>query len=65
MRNRPNMDPKERIPSRRIHVVSGVPRIAIRFSDRLYTTDQHLDNAFRHEIGFPNDLYPEQWKDLL
>ena len=31
-------------------IVSKVPRQAIRFTDRLYTTDQHLPNVFRHPI---------------
>jgi hypothetical protein len=29
----------------------------------MYTTDQHLENAFRHEIGIPDAIFPDQWKD--
>jgi hypothetical protein len=39
-----------------------VPRRAIRFVDRPYGSDQHLKAAFRHTIGFPDGLVPEQWK---
>lgn len=60
--NRPGLAPEERIPftsetSKRtqMHIVTGVPRVAIRFSDRAYSTDQHLENAFRHEIGLPEE----------
>ena len=60
--NRPGLAPHERIPTTttsdrskktQMHVVTGVPRAAIRFTDRAYSTDQHLENAFRHEIGLP------------
>jgi hypothetical protein len=77
IRNRYGLAESERIPNKagkkknnpKIHIVTHVPRYAIRFSDKIYTTDQHLENAFRHEINFPDqdmdDIYPEQWKDLL
>jgi hypothetical protein len=64
MRNRFGLDPMERIPKGKIHIVTHVPRQAIRFSDFIFTTDQHLENAFRHPIGLPEGLWPEQWKDL-
>ncbi|GAX27200.1 hypothetical protein FisN_13Lh247 [Fistulifera solaris] len=60
--NRFGLSAKERVPS--VHIVTHVPRKAIRFSDKLYTTDQHLKNAFRHPIGLSDDLFPDQWKDL-
>jgi hypothetical protein len=60
--NRYGLTKQERVPS--IHIVTHVPRKAIRFSDKLYTTDQHMEIAFRHEVGVPNDVFPEQWKDL-
>jgi SET domain len=50
------------IPNR--HLVSKVPRPAIRFTDRIYTTDQHLPYAFRHWIGLANEILPNAWKDL-
>jgi hypothetical protein len=40
-----------------------VPREAIRFFDRPYTKDLHLRSAFRHEIGIPEDMIPEAWRD--
>jgi SET domain len=43
---------------------TDVPRSAIRFFNRPYTTDIHLDTAFRHSIGIPDELFPEQWKNL-
>lgn len=60
--NRPGLSPSERIPTGRPFIVAGVPRYAIEFSDKLYTTDQHLENAFRKEIGL--DVFPSQWMDL-
>ena len=52
----------ERVPKGKVHVVTHVPRIAIRFSDKLYTTDPHLRDTFRHEIGLAS--FPPQWMDL-
>ncbi|KAL7542258.1 hypothetical protein ACHAXR_011620 [Thalassiosira sp. AJA248-18] len=62
--NRPTLNEVERIPKGHMHFVTHVPRHAIVFSDKMYTSDQHLENAFRKEIGL-GDLFPEQWKDLL
>lgn len=64
IRNRYGMAPEERIPKGMMHIVTLLPRNAIQFSDKIYTTDQHLENAFRHEIGIPDSLFPEQWMDL-
>jgi len=62
MFNRPGLEPSEKIPTGRPYIVTGVPRYAIEFSDKLYTTDQHLENAFRKEMGL--DVFPRQWMDL-
>uniref|UniRef100_A0A7S4AA84 SET domain-containing protein n=1 Tax=Pseudo-nitzschia australis TaxID=44445 RepID=A0A7S4AA84_9STRA len=62
MLNRAGLDDDEIIPRGEIHIVTHIPRAAIRFSDRAGTTDQHLRNAFRHEIGVPEDLIPAGWK---
>jgi hypothetical protein len=51
--NRPGLDDYELIPNDELHIVTHIPRAAIRFSDRAGTTDQHLPDAFRHEIEFP------------
>jgi len=64
IRNRYGLAAEERLPKGAIHIITHVPRYAIRFSDKIYTTDQHLENAFRHEIGIPDDIFPEKWKDL-
>lgn len=63
--NRYGLSANERLPRGAVHIVTQVPRRAVRFSDKLYSTDQHLENAFRHEIGIPNDVFPSQWKDLV
>lgn len=44
-------------------IVTNVPRDAIVFTDRMYTTDQHLKSAFRHEAMIPDYLMPEAWKN--
>jgi hypothetical protein len=64
MKNWNGMKKDELIPKHEIHVVSSIPRHAIRFVDKLYTTDMHLSNAFRHEIQIPDDIFPCAWKDL-
>jgi len=64
IRNRYGLKTQERIPVGHMHVVTHVPRQAIRFTDKIYTTDQHLPNAFRHEIGLGDDVFPSQWMDL-
>jgi len=60
--NRFGLEARERLPKGAVHIVTHVPRRAVRFSDKIYTTDQHLEHAFRHEIEW--DDFPEQWKDL-
>ncbi len=64
MKNWYGMKKEETIPKGEIHVVNSVPRQAIRFIDKMYSTDQHLANAFRHEIQIPDDVFPSQWLDL-
>lgn len=46
------------------HIVTHVPRAAIRFSNKLYASDQHLGNAFRQPIGIPDDIFPRGWMDI-
>lgn len=59
--NRPTLDAAQRIPRGHRHFVN-VPRNAILFSEKTYTSDQHLRNAFRKEIGL-GDAFPVQWID--
>jgi hypothetical protein len=42
----------------------GLPRLAFHFVDRPYTTDMFLDNAFRHDIRIPDEIFPQVWKNL-
>lgn len=59
--NRPTLDAEQRIPRGHRHFVV-VPRTALLFSEKTYTSDQHLVNAFRKEIGL-GDAFPEHWRD--
>lgn len=45
-------------------IKTDLKRNEIRFSMKKYSSDEHLPGAFRHYIGVPHDLWPEQWKDL-
>jgi len=65
IRNRHGLSDEQRLPKGAMHIVTHVPRHAICFSDKSYTTDQHLANAFRKEIGIPDNIFPAKWKDLL
>lgn len=40
-----------------------VSRHHILFTMRKYSSDQHLPGAFRHFIGVPDEMWPEQWKN--
>ena len=46
-------------------IVSKVPRQAIRFTDKFYTTDQHLANVFRRPIHIPSSTKYNTQKDEL
>lgn len=50
-------------PVPKMHLVSRVPRQAIRFYNLPYTTDAHLPQAFRHWIGLGDGVFPEAWLD--
>lgn len=47
------------------HEITGVPIEAINFVNQKYTSDMFLKNAFRHEMGLPDELWPEAWMNLL
>ena len=53
------------LPPNERHVVLNVPRKEIWFTNRRYSSDQHLSGAFRHEIGMPDELIPQAWQDLV
>ena len=44
-------------------LIPEAPREAFYFLDKPYSTDMFLKHAFRHEIGLPEDLFPEIWKN--
>lgn len=54
----------EKIPQYEAITARHVPRRALKFEDKSYTTDQFLDNAFREYIRIPDELFPEAWKNL-
>ncbi|KAL7480674.1 hypothetical protein ACHAW6_007758 [Cyclotella cf. meneghiniana] len=64
IQNRPGLSEIERIPKGVKHIVSGIPREAIRFVDRPYSSDEHLEGAFRHNIGLEETgIFPKSWLD--
>ena len=40
----------------------AIPHAAISFVDRPNMSDQFLEGAFRHPIGFPDDMTPDIWR---
>ncbi|KAL7481472.1 hypothetical protein ACHAW6_007166 [Cyclotella cf. meneghiniana] len=62
--NRPGLKDTERIPQGYEFIVTNVPRHALLYSDKTYSSDQHLESAFRKEMSL-GDLFPAQWKDRL
>ncbi|KAL7466642.1 hypothetical protein ACHAXS_006941 [Conticribra weissflogii] len=45
-------------------LVKGVPQYAIQFTNKKYTSDLFLSNAFRHEMMIPNEIFPDSWRNL-
>ena len=44
--------------------VNDVPHSAITVVDSPYAGDIHTPDAFRHFIGIPNKIFPQNWRDL-
>jgi hypothetical protein len=44
--------------------VTDLPREVFRFVDRPYTSDMFMDNAFRHDIRIPDEMFPCAWRNL-
>lgn len=65
MLNRPGLSEEEIIPRNILHIVTHVPRAAIRFSDKPGTSDQHIATAFRHEIGLSDEVFPAAWMNKV
>jgi len=47
------------------HIVSSIPRDFIRLDDTLQSSDQHMVEAFRHDIRIPDSIFPQGWRDLV
>ena len=47
-----------------VHIITHIPWKAIRFFNKAYTSDIFLKNAFRHEMGLPDDVWPKAWMNL-
>ena len=52
------------VPDTYMLIVRNMPRDALTFTDFAYTTDQHLPQAFRHEMMLPDSMFPEAWRNL-
>jgi hypothetical protein len=46
-------------------LLEDVPQEAIFFQDKRYTTDMFLENAFRHSLGIPDEMFPDKWKNKI
>jgi hypothetical protein len=44
--------------------VDGMPSEKIIIIDKPYTSDEHIDESFRHEIGVPEGFFPTNWLDI-
>ena len=44
--------------------VNDVPRDAIEFVNKPYTSDYHIETAFRHEIDIPDEIFPAKWMNV-
>uniref|UniRef100_A0A7S3L846 Uncharacterized protein n=1 Tax=Amphora coffeiformis TaxID=265554 RepID=A0A7S3L846_9STRA len=49
------------VEEQKIH--PGMPRYALMFADKPYSTDIFLDNVFRHDMRVPDSLFPQTWKN--
>jgi hypothetical protein len=45
-------------------ILTEYPENSIRFVNRPYMGDIFLPQGFRHSLGIPNEIFPEQWKNL-
>jgi SET domain len=45
--------------------VKNVPHSAIAFVDKPGTSDQFVEEPFRHMIGIPDEIFPKAWKNLV
>lgn len=47
------------------HLEEHLPREAILFVDKPYTSDMFLLNAFRHDIRIPDEMFPQAWRNAI
>jgi hypothetical protein len=52
-------------PRGTVHVITDVPRWAIKVRDNMYSKDEYKARSFQHEMMIPNDMFPEMWKNIL
>ena len=45
--------------------VKNVPHSACTFFDQDYTSDIHIDGAFRHPVGMPDSMISLAWRDAV
>jgi len=55
---------EQKIPDSSVLVVTKIPRWAIQFTEKSYSSNQHYENSFRQPITIPDDLLPSHWLDL-
>lgn len=48
-------------PDKEDYIDYQVPRHAIKWNEMPFNDDEHLPNAFRHPIGFPDHFWPQGW----
>ena len=42
---------------------SNCPKQVFHFQDKPYTSDLFLENAFRHDMRVPDDMFPDAWRN--
>lgn len=56
-------DPQQWDMTETPRLLKNYPRASIHFFVKPYESDQHLSTGFRHPIGIPSQIFPEQWKN--
>ena len=46
-------------------ILTSYPRSSIHFIVEPYAADQFIPGAFRHEIGIPDEMFPDHWKNSM
>lgn len=44
-------------------VASDLPDNAFEFFEKAYSSDMFLENAFRHDMRIPDDIFPKSWRN--